>query len=145
MRDLSRSELIVYGAVAAALLVVGARWVLASGSQASSAPRRRLFDERRRQRLQGDQLVQRRIRLAAHAGIFVVVIFSSPQPDAGQHSRASARAGLRRQAPPNRCVRTPLYVPPSSGVTTDDGDRSAACASGWQALLEQQIEQQQVP
>jgi competence protein ComEA len=37
VRDLSRSQLLVYGAVAAALLVVGARWVLASGSAASGS------------------------------------------------------------------------------------------------------------
>ena len=32
VRDLSRSQLVVYGAVAAALLVVGIRWVQGSGS-----------------------------------------------------------------------------------------------------------------
>jgi len=37
VRDLSRSQLIVYGAVAAALLVVGIRWVQGSGSGAGSA------------------------------------------------------------------------------------------------------------
>ena len=36
MQDLTRSQLLVYGAVAIALLVVGARWVLASGSSAAS-------------------------------------------------------------------------------------------------------------
>ena len=38
MRDLSRSQLLVYGAVAAALLVVGIRWVQGSGSSGASAP-----------------------------------------------------------------------------------------------------------
>ncbi len=37
VRDLSRSQLIVYGAVAAALLVVGIRWVQGSDSGAGSA------------------------------------------------------------------------------------------------------------
>jgi competence protein ComEA len=36
VRDLSRSQLVVYGAVAAALLVVGVRWVQGSGSAGSS-------------------------------------------------------------------------------------------------------------
>jgi competence protein ComEA len=38
VHDLTRSQLLIYGAVAIALLVVGARWVLASGSSASPAP-----------------------------------------------------------------------------------------------------------
>jgi competence protein ComEA len=38
VHDLTRSQLLVYAAVAIALLVVGARWVLASGSSASSDP-----------------------------------------------------------------------------------------------------------
>jgi competence protein ComEA len=37
VRDLSRSQLVVYGAVAAALLVVGIRWVQASGSSDGSS------------------------------------------------------------------------------------------------------------
>jgi competence protein ComEA len=37
VRDLTRSQLVVYGAVAAALLVVGIRWVQGSGSADSSA------------------------------------------------------------------------------------------------------------
>jgi competence protein ComEA len=36
VQDLTRSQLLLYGAVAIALLVVGARWVLASGSGGSS-------------------------------------------------------------------------------------------------------------
>jgi competence protein ComEA len=36
VHDLTRSQLLVYGAVAAALVVVGARWVLASGGGGSS-------------------------------------------------------------------------------------------------------------
>jgi competence protein ComEA len=38
VRDLSRSQLLVYGAVAAALLVVGIRWVQGSGSSGGSSP-----------------------------------------------------------------------------------------------------------
>jgi competence protein ComEA len=37
VRDLSRSQLLVYGAVAAALLVVGIRWVQGSGSSGGSS------------------------------------------------------------------------------------------------------------
>jgi competence protein ComEA len=37
VRDLSRSQLVVYGAVAAALLVVGIRWVQGSGSGGGAA------------------------------------------------------------------------------------------------------------
>ena len=37
MHDVTRSQILVYGAVAAALLVVGARWVLASGSSAAGS------------------------------------------------------------------------------------------------------------
>jgi competence protein ComEA len=38
VRDLGRSQLLVYGAVAAALLVVGIRWVQGSGSSGGSSP-----------------------------------------------------------------------------------------------------------
>ena len=37
VHDLTRSQLLLYGAVAAALLVVGARWVLSSGSGTQSS------------------------------------------------------------------------------------------------------------